>query len=49
MRKPAHDDIKDCLASCIDFCIPPTSSVSHTSKQRDNSNLFHSRFGGVTG
>jgi hypothetical protein len=45
--KPAHDDIKDCLASCIDICVPP-SNHNTTSFTRRTENFFHSRFGGVS-
>lgn len=43
---PAHDDIKDALASAVDFAIPPTFSFN-TSKSREPSFAFHGRFGGT--
>lgn len=44
LQNPAHDDIKDCLASVIDFCVAPTAySKSSTS----NVLQVHGRFGGV--
>lgn len=44
MAKPPHDDIKDCLASCLDICVAPSSRVRITDKQDINYNL---RFGGI--
>jgi len=43
---PAHDDIKDALASCIDFAVAP---LNHFRTKQDNINAFqfNSRFGGV--
>jgi len=48
MSKPAHDDIKDCLASAVDFLIPPTrsSGMGRTSATVLNFGNV-SRFGGV--
>lgn len=43
---PAHDDIKDALASAIDFAVPPTNSY-RVSRESDNVFNFHARFGGV--
>ncbi len=46
MQNPAHDDIKDCLASAVDACVAP--SFSHTkSYKQEAANVFHARFGGV--
>lgn len=47
--KPPHDDIKDCLTSCLEICVAPTQ---HTRQKRLNTNpgntsLFHPRFGGI--
>lgn len=46
LTNPPHDDVKDCLASAIDSCVPPTAS-----RQNSNPNRFqqitHSKFGGV--
>lgn len=50
MQNPPHDDIKDCLASCIDSCVPPSNiSNSAYSKSRSSASaqFIHSRFGGV--
>lgn len=44
-RNPPHDDMKDCLASCIDMCIAP--STQHRKTDRRMENVFHSRFGGI--
>lgn len=44
--KPAHDDIKDCLASIVEVIKPPRAAhtaLSHSIKE----GLFNSRFGGV--
>lgn len=48
--EPAHDDIKDALASAIETATPPGG---HGNKRRKKNKLmnelnFHSRFGGVT-
>lgn len=44
---PAHDDIKDALASCIDFCIPPSNFFRHLTRLNDGDFQFHGKFGGV--
>lgn len=48
-RKPAHDDVKDALASCIEICIPPSrqSSQITENRRRIDSTLVHKRFGGI--
>lgn len=46
LQNPPHDDIKDALASCIDVCVMPTA-MRGKSNTNDNSQYFHSRFGGV--
>lgn len=44
---PAHDDIKDALASAVDFAHPPINTFRF--KKDTNSGFeFHSRWGGVT-
>lgn len=43
---PAHDDVKDALASCIDCAEPPTNMFKMI-KQRIAPFQFHSRFGGT--
>lgn len=47
--KPPHDDIKDCLASAVTICVPP-SQLNSTSKlsQHEYTNYYNTRFGGVT-
>jgi phage terminase large subunit-like protein len=45
MQKPPHDDIKDCLASCIDCCVAPTSIANSNPRQFEQ--RYHSRFGGI--
>lgn len=44
--KPPHDDIKDCLATCIDTCIAPSQQRKSLSMDQF-SGYSHSRFGGV--
>lgn len=44
---PAHDDIKDALASAIDFAVAPTFTFN-TAKVIQPAFSYHSRFGGVT-
>ena len=44
--RPAHDDIKDCLAACIETCTPPSFQVM-VAQGKERPNVFHSRFGGV--
>jgi hypothetical protein len=43
---PAHDDVKDALASAVDFAIAPVSSYGQY-KARDPQFTYHQRFGGV--
>ena len=43
---PAHDDIKDALASAIDGAVRPAKL--HTQRTRPTQDLWHSRFGGRT-
>lgn len=43
---PAHDDVKDALASAIDLAIPPKNML-RLAKEALNPLLFNSRFGGV--
>lgn len=46
--KPAHDDIKDCLASAIETAIPPSyAHMGRAQQQREKPFMFHGRFGGV--
>jgi phage terminase large subunit-like protein len=44
---PAHDDIKDALASAIDFAVPPTN-IFRMLKEKVAPFTYHTRFGGVT-
>jgi phage terminase large subunit-like protein len=47
--KPPHDDIKDCLSSCIDICIPPSNHAGSSAKIRQSYNeYFNKRFGGCS-
>lgn len=45
VAKPAHDDIKDALASAIDTAVPPSGQFSLGPNQATL--LTHSKFGGV--
>jgi hypothetical protein len=49
LQNPAHDDIKDCLASIVETAIPPAASVAHRAEAAiaGFSNYIHSRFGGI--
>lgn len=49
-QRPAHDDIKDSLASCVDICIPPTANLIFNrmslDKHGNKPTYFNNRFGG---
>lgn len=45
-QNPPHDDIKDCLASCLDIVVKPMAK-NDNQYTVSNSNVFHPRFGGV--
>lgn len=45
-QNPAHDDIKDALASCIDFAVAPVNIFSMFKKSLSDL-TFHSRYGGI--
>lgn len=56
MVRPPHDDVKDCLANCIDSAVAPSShghmgsapgSIRQGGRQYKRSELVHSRFGGI--
>lgn len=49
---PAHDDVKDCLAACIEFALPPSNFIGRYLGIKNPTKLVssqhaHSRFGGV--
>lgn len=46
MQKPPHDDIKDCLASVIDTCVPPSFQM-HSTQTKEKETFYHPRFGGI--
>jgi len=48
MAKPPHDDVKDCLASCVDFCVAPSSQSGYSSHRNSREGLYHPRFGGIS-
>lgn len=43
-RNPAHDDIKDTLASVVEICVAP---VNHVRSDSRTERQYHSRFGGI--
>ncbi len=43
-RNPAHDDVKDALATAIEGAVKPVQSMRR--KERADATLFHNRFGG---
>ena len=43
---PAHDDIKDALASAVDFSIAPLNTFG-SGTMKEHEFKFHDRFGGV--
>ncbi len=45
LQNPSHDDIKDCLASCVETSVAP-GSQSNRARSR-GPEIFHSRFGGI--
>lgn len=49
LQNPPHDDIKDCLAACIDICVAP-SGMGFVGMRRNEmlKKLTHSRFGGLS-
>lgn len=47
-QRPAHDDIKDALASAIEIAVKPMKR-SGRNKERSNVVSFHPRFGGAQG
>ena len=56
LTNPPHDDVKDCLASCVESCIPPSpgqsssyGGLSYGQKTFENVGVStHSRFGGIS-
>lgn len=49
MQNPPHDDIKDCLASCVDMAVAPSKGMDRNRSEISNSpNRMspHPRFGG---
>lgn len=44
---PAHDDVKDALASAIDFATAPINTFNRASTQSNDNSLWHGRFGGT--
>ncbi|MNZ69547.1 hypothetical protein D3C78_878510 [compost metagenome] len=48
LARPAHDDIKDALASAVGIATPPAKSSSAQVKDFLTNTMNKSRFGGVT-
>lgn len=46
LKNPAHDDVKDALASAIQIAIPP-AQASLRGIKKENNIVYHTRFGGV--
>jgi len=46
LQKPAHDDIKDCLACCVEVAIAPARMQAQKNKTVIEQ-LYHPRFGGI--
>lgn len=46
LQKPAHDDVKDALASVIPMCVAPTGSPARVNMVNRNE-MYHSRYGGI--
>lgn len=46
LANPPHDDVKDALASAVDFAIAPTNFFN-MQKESEPTYMYHSRFGGV--
>lgn len=47
LTNPPHDDVKDCLASCIDACVAPSASQYSNNAVLGSSLSTHSKFGGI--
>ena len=47
MANPAHDDIKDALAACLDFAVAPTNTSSRMRQISFSTSHIHPKFGGV--
>lgn len=45
LQNPPHDDVKDCLASVMDICVPP--SLEYFGGQRQRTQYVNKRFGGI--
>lgn len=47
--RPAHDDIKDCLAACVETCVPPSFQMMQQAQKFSltKPDYINERFGGV--
>ena len=43
---PPHDDVKDALATAIEYSVKPAKQMRQSATARDGNVLWHSRFGG---
>ena len=48
LARPAHDDIKDAMASAVEIAVPPAKSMGSSVKDFLTKNHTSSRFGGVS-
>lgn len=48
LARPAHDDVKDALASAVEIAVQPAKSASSKVKDFFTSSTVNSRFGGVS-
>ena len=46
MSRPAHDDVKDALASAVTIAVAPARSARDTISEFLNPNIQRTRFGG---
>jgi hypothetical protein len=46
LHKPTHDDVKDCLAACIDICVPPSQMNNNVVYMDMMKRQENNRFGG---
>ena len=47
-QNPSHDDVKDALAACIAFCVPPSQTSSNVHVLDFYKKHANSRFGGIS-
>jgi hypothetical protein len=47
LARPAHDDVKDALASAVEIAIAPAKNMGHAMKDFFTKTKATSRFGGM--